>query len=362
MTDGRSRRTEPAAAGGCRRTRARGSPRRRRRGRPAPARRWPATASSISRCDASGSCQPVSRPSTARTPRSGVMTTSVQPSPGWADAVVVGDRLQRPHHGGADRDDPAAGGVGAVDQPGGGAAAPGSARGTAPRCPRATTRRCAAAAGRSRRPARTRSVTTSAVKGRAGAGHLGAAGLDGEHRLVVASAASRGRRSGSGSAGRARPGSSATVPGRSKWANHSRCEPANGDEQLDATRRRRSATDWGPSRTSGPVVPPSGWRTSTSHSPPGSWPETWTTTGSPAARRPSTAAATVADVLTTSRSPGSRTVARSGSGCGPGAPRRPTPSGGRRPGARPRASGGSCASRAGSRVKASDGRRRQRRS
>ena len=31
---------------------------------------------------ASGSCQPVSRPSTARTPRSGVMTTSVQPSPG----------------------------------------------------------------------------------------------------------------------------------------------------------------------------------------------------------------------------------------------------------------------------------------
>ena len=37
-------------------------------------------ASSISRCDASGSCQPVMRPSTARTPRSGVITSRVQPS------------------------------------------------------------------------------------------------------------------------------------------------------------------------------------------------------------------------------------------------------------------------------------------
>ena len=35
-----------------------------------------------SRCDASGSCHPVSRPSTARTPRSGVITRSVQPSKG----------------------------------------------------------------------------------------------------------------------------------------------------------------------------------------------------------------------------------------------------------------------------------------
>src|SRR5436190_2065250 len=34
------------------------------------------------RCEASGSCQPPRRPSTTRTPRSGVMTTSVQPSTG----------------------------------------------------------------------------------------------------------------------------------------------------------------------------------------------------------------------------------------------------------------------------------------
>ena len=46
--------------------------------------RRPATASSIWRWLASGSCQPVSRPSTTRTPRSGVTTSSVQPSPGWA--------------------------------------------------------------------------------------------------------------------------------------------------------------------------------------------------------------------------------------------------------------------------------------
>ena len=38
--------------------------------------------SSIARCDDSGSCQPVSRPSTTRTPRSGVTTVSVQPWPG----------------------------------------------------------------------------------------------------------------------------------------------------------------------------------------------------------------------------------------------------------------------------------------
>lgn len=37
-------------------------------------------ASSISRCDASGSCSPVRRPSTTRTPRSGVTTRSVQPA------------------------------------------------------------------------------------------------------------------------------------------------------------------------------------------------------------------------------------------------------------------------------------------
>src|SRR3954452_16137492 len=53
-------------------------------------------ASSMSRCDASGSCQPVNNPSTANTPRSGVMTVSVQPSPGCtrprASATVSSDR------------------------------------------------------------------------------------------------------------------------------------------------------------------------------------------------------------------------------------------------------------------------------
>ena len=51
--------------------------------------RWrssrPATASSSWRCEDAGSCQPVSSPSTARTPRWGVMSRLVQPCP--ADTV-----------------------------------------------------------------------------------------------------------------------------------------------------------------------------------------------------------------------------------------------------------------------------------
>ena len=75
--------TDPvrAGAGGRRRTRARGSPRPTRRRTTTSSTVRPATASSICRCDASGSCQPVSNPSTAVAPRSGVTTTSVQPSP-----------------------------------------------------------------------------------------------------------------------------------------------------------------------------------------------------------------------------------------------------------------------------------------
>ena len=49
-------------------------------------------ASSIARCDDSGSCQPVTSPSTTRTPRSGVTTSSVQPRPGCdrpASSAVV---------------------------------------------------------------------------------------------------------------------------------------------------------------------------------------------------------------------------------------------------------------------------------
>ena len=71
-----------AAAASSRRTRARGTPGRRGRrcrrtpGRPAPR---PATASSRSRWLASGSCRPVSSPSTTRAGRSGPSTSDVQP-------------------------------------------------------------------------------------------------------------------------------------------------------------------------------------------------------------------------------------------------------------------------------------------
>ncbi len=41
------------------------------------------SASSMSRWEDSGSCQPVMSPLTARRPRSGVITTSVQPAPAW---------------------------------------------------------------------------------------------------------------------------------------------------------------------------------------------------------------------------------------------------------------------------------------
>ena len=68
-----------AGSGAGRRTRARGSRRRGPRGTPSPGATRPAMASSMSRCDASGSWKPVSSPSTTRTPRSGVMTRSVQP-------------------------------------------------------------------------------------------------------------------------------------------------------------------------------------------------------------------------------------------------------------------------------------------
>ena len=43
----------------------------------------PPIASSISRCDASGSCQPVMSPSTTRMRRSGVIIRFVQPLPAW---------------------------------------------------------------------------------------------------------------------------------------------------------------------------------------------------------------------------------------------------------------------------------------
>ena len=62
-----------AGSGGCRRTRATGTRPRARRRRSARSSSRPATASSIIRCEASGSCQPVIRPSTAAHAASGVI-------------------------------------------------------------------------------------------------------------------------------------------------------------------------------------------------------------------------------------------------------------------------------------------------
>ncbi len=64
---------------------------------------------------ASGSCQPVSSPSTARTPRSGVTTRLGPAGGGLHGAVRVRRGLERAHHGRADGDDAAAARPGAVD-------------------------------------------------------------------------------------------------------------------------------------------------------------------------------------------------------------------------------------------------------
>ena len=114
-----------------------------RRRRTPPSRSRPAIASSIARCDASGSCHPVNSPSTERTERSGVTTVSVHPSLGCT-ARFVHHRLERADHGRADGDDPAARAAGVVDA----SAAretPRSTPRTVARSPRARPRRCAAA-------------------------------------------------------------------------------------------------------------------------------------------------------------------------------------------------------------------------
>ena len=76
-------------------------------------------ASSSCRCDDSGSCQPVSRPSTARSPRSGVTTRLVQPSPAATVPSGAAQRLERADDGRADGDHAAAPAVDGVDEPGG---------------------------------------------------------------------------------------------------------------------------------------------------------------------------------------------------------------------------------------------------
>ena len=313
----------------------------------------PANASSIRRWDDSGSCQPVRRPSTDGTGRSGVTTTSVQPCPGCttprSSVTVASARTD----GGAGRDHPTADTAGRVDDRGGRPAAPGIARDTAVRSPRATTRRCGAAAARSARRGSTRSVTSLGVNGAARARHLGAAGLAGEHGLVRLDAATRRARGGTGSGGRARL---AVVEERGRSEVELRepqpVRPGEGREQVDRAPCEQLDACGGrePERLGAPGAreprfdqpEPAGQLAREVH-------DDRLTVG----RRPSSAAGTVADVFTTSRSPGERNSPRSvkvvSTGLSsPGLTSSRTPSR-----ASPRASGGSCASWAGSSVKSS---------
>ena len=96
-----------AGSDGRRRTRATDTPRRWPPRTSARAASRPAIASSMARCDASGSCQPVSIPSTDVTGCSAVTTVSVHPRAGVDLVSRVHHRLEGAHDGGADGDDPA---------------------------------------------------------------------------------------------------------------------------------------------------------------------------------------------------------------------------------------------------------------
>ena len=144
----------------------------------------PATASSISRCEASGSCQPVSRPSTARTPRSGVID---ELGPALAGArrrpSLVGDGLERPHDGRADGDHAAAPAAGGVDEPGRRSAARGSARGTAARRASSDDTPVCSMSGATRTPRGDEPRDQLGRERAPGARHLGAAGLGRRRRV-----------------------------------------------------------------------------------------------------------------------------------------------------------------------------------
>ena len=144
----------------------------------------PAAASSIWRCDESGSCQPLSRPSTACSPRSGVTTRLVQPSPAETVPSAAAVGLERADDRRADCDHATAPAVHGVDESRGRLAARGSARGTAARRARATRRRCAASPGRRGCRATTSSVTSSVVNGRPALGISALPGLEREDGLV----------------------------------------------------------------------------------------------------------------------------------------------------------------------------------
>ena len=96
-----------AGSGAGRRTRGAGSPAAARPRYERSSSAAPAIASSIARCEESRSWNPDSSPSTARIGVLGPITRSVQPSRGRA-SVLARRRLERPHHGRADRDHPAA--------------------------------------------------------------------------------------------------------------------------------------------------------------------------------------------------------------------------------------------------------------
>ena len=148
--------------------------------RPAPQRRGPATAASRSRCEARGSWNPVSRPSTTRTPRSGSR-------PGRSSSPVATPSaagLQRPHDRRADGDDPAAVGLGVRATAPAVAAGSGTTPGTAARAPPPTRHPVCSSSGATCTPAVASRVTSRSVNGRPALGISALPGWVGEHRLV----------------------------------------------------------------------------------------------------------------------------------------------------------------------------------
>ena len=138
-------------------------------------------------------------------------------------------------------------------------------------------------------PRRTRSTTSSAVNGRRRARHLGAAGLGAEDLLVRARAASGRARAGSGSARRNAARYSSTEPREMRRREPQPLRAGEALEQRARGRRRRASTSTPVrSSSSGAVVPSTGWRASTSQSPPGSSVEKWSARARPSGsgRRP----------------------------------------------------------------------------
>ena len=274
---------------------------------------------------------------------------------GVHDAAVVGDGGQRADDGGAGGDHVSAILARRARSRWRWRAAPGSARGTdAPR-PRATTRRCAARAARCRSPRPTRSVTSSVVNGRLA---LGISALPGSRRTRSGRprSATRVARAGSGSAGRARRGSR----GARRRRRRTRSPPtgaasrrtgeqldAPASEQVDARPDASTTQRHGGARRAGGAPRPertTGQLAREVH-------DDGLAVGQAAVER----GGTVAEVFTTTRSPAWRNSPSSSKRASTGAASpsltsRRTWS--RRP---PDASGGSCASCAGSSTKSSDG-------